>query len=489
MGDDKQVSPTLIGIPINKIELLNSKHLSGQPYGPLMRPGFSLYDLALAAFAGQKIMLREHFRCVEPIIRFSFQFYDEEIIPLRVAKRSERLDPPLIDVHLKYGHKERNKTNPAEANYIVTEIASLVRDPAYEFRSIGVVSLLGQHQAALINKKLLKEIGEDTFLRHQIICGDAAAFQGKERDIMFISMVAAPNDCRKVTAKPFQQRFNVALSRAKDRMYLVRSLDITDLEPDDLKARVLEHFRSPFGTVVEDEGDPINRCESNFEKEVYTRLTAGGYRVRPQFAVGNYRIDLVVESESDQRLAIELDGEKWHGPDRWWSDYKRQMALERMGWTFWRCWGSDWRLNSAECLADLRSVLDAMQIRPSAGAPTKSRFTEYRSLDTAPAFQDDDQPELPLCVAVGDAVELEITDAETPSRVTYTISATKDQPADGVIQVDSVLAQTLLRCAIGDDVDLNDGKTAIVVGIFKERADKEKTAPSARIYQFETQAP
>src|SRR6476469_9844468 len=61
---------------------------------------------------------------------------------------------------------------------------------------------------------------------------------------------------------------------------------------------------------------------------------------------------------------LRRDGEKWHGPDRWWADYKRQVTLERMGWTFWRCWGSDWRLDRAACLSDLHSVLGAMGILP-----------------------------------------------------------------------------------------------------------------------------
>ena len=157
VGDDKQVSPAAIGIPINKIELLSTRFLSNQPFGPLVRPGFSLHDLFLAVFANQKTMLREHFRCVEPIIRFSFQFYEQTIQPLRIPHASERLDPPLVDVRLTYGHKERNRTNPADANYIVNEIAGLLKYQAIGDRTIGIVSLLGFHQAALIEKTTAKK--------------------------------------------------------------------------------------------------------------------------------------------------------------------------------------------------------------------------------------------------------------------------------------------------------------------------------------------
>ena len=42
-----------------------------------------------AVFPNERLMLKEHFRCVEPIIRFSMQFYPEKMLPLRIpAARS-----------------------------------------------------------------------------------------------------------------------------------------------------------------------------------------------------------------------------------------------------------------------------------------------------------------------------------------------------------------------------------------------------------------
>jgi superfamily I DNA and/or RNA helicase len=62
-------------------------------------------------------------------------------------------------------------------------------------------------------------------LRHRIACGDSATFQGNERDIMFLSMVADPNSKMAQTANQFEQRFNIAMSRARDRIVLVRSVE------------------------------------------------------------------------------------------------------------------------------------------------------------------------------------------------------------------------------------------------------------------------
>jgi len=67
-------------------------------------------------------------------------------------------------------------------------------------------------------------------------------------------------------------------------------------------------------------------------------LTPGGKSAGVRVAC--YYIDFVIEGDGDRRLAIELDGDNYHGPDRWDADIRRQKMLERLGRTFWRCWGS-----------------------------------------------------------------------------------------------------------------------------------------------------
>ena len=57
--------------------------------------------------------------------------------------------------------------------------------------------------------------------------------------------------------------------------------------------------------------------------------------------VAGYRIDLVVEGEKG-RIAVECDGDQWHGPERYDYDMNRQRILERCGWKFWRVRGSDY---------------------------------------------------------------------------------------------------------------------------------------------------
>ena len=379
VGDDKQVSPTAAFLAEEKILQLKHNFLKEQPFAELLLPGISIYDLANAVFPGQRIMLTEHFRCVEPIIRFSMQFYNEPLIPLRIPKSSEKLTPPLIDVYVKGGRRdERSKVNEVEAGAIISKIKNLVSDQKYKGRSIGVVSLIGAKQAKYIQDQLLVELGEDIFQEYKIACGDASTFQGKERDIMFLSMVIGSGQGAVMSKRDAEQRMNVALSRARDRMYLYRSIQESDLKNEsDLRLKILRHFVFPM-PQMEQVDNPTDLCDSDFERDVYERLVKKGYNVIPQVKVGAFSIDLVVEGENDQRLAIELDGDKYHPPEKWMDDWRRQRTMERVGWKFWRCWGSSYTIDPEGCIDDLITVLNSMQIFPCEGNSGANIYTEQR---------------------------------------------------------------------------------------------------------------
>lgn len=379
VGDDKQVSPTGAFIAEEKILQLKHNFLHDQPNAELLLPGSSIYDLANSIYPAQRIMLSEHFRCVEPIIRFSMQFYTEPLIPLRIPKGSERIDPPLVDVFVKSGIRdERKKINESEIEAIVSEIKKITKASQYRHRTIGVISLIGGQQAHAIQEALLAELGEDIYQNHQITCGDAAMFQGKEKDIIFLSMVVGPGQGVVMSKREYEQRFNVALSRARDRMYLFRSITESDLSNEsDLRLRVLRHFQSPMPQMQQMD-NPLDMCDSDFERDVYKRLTGMGYFVTPQVKVGQYSIDLVVDGENDRRLAIELDGDKYHPPEKWADDFQRQRTMERVGWRFWRCWGSSYTVDPDGCIADLVNTMRELGIEPVGNRQRSNIYTEYR---------------------------------------------------------------------------------------------------------------
>jgi len=55
--------------------------------------------------------------------------------------------------------------------------------------SFGVVSLVGDEQAIEIDNLIRAHVSPDRYELHRVLCGNAAQFQGDERDVMFISLV------------------------------------------------------------------------------------------------------------------------------------------------------------------------------------------------------------------------------------------------------------------------------------------------------------
>jgi very-short-patch-repair endonuclease len=104
-----------------------------------------------------------------------------------------------------------------------------------------------------------------------------------------------------------------------------------------------------------------SRVDSPFEKQVLQRLVAAGYRVRSQWPVGAYRIDLVVEG-LNRKLAVECDGEKWHTPEQLQNDLERQAILERLGWIFVRIRGSLFFRDPDAAVAPVFAKLDHLDI-------------------------------------------------------------------------------------------------------------------------------
>jgi superfamily I DNA and/or RNA helicase len=112
VGDHKQVSPDAGFISALRIQELKQRFLAEQPYRDEMTPEKSLYELAVRVYSAANIMLREHFRCVPPIIAYSNRaHYGGQIQPIRIPNATERIDPPLVDIHVPGGERDKRDRN------------------------------------------------------------------------------------------------------------------------------------------------------------------------------------------------------------------------------------------------------------------------------------------------------------------------------------------------------------------------------------------
>lgn len=368
VGDHEQVSPDAVGEEINRTEQLIGEHLRGIPNSHLYDGKTSIYDIARQAFGGM-ISLLEHFRCVPEIIQFSNALcYQGRIKPLRESS-GILLKPHVIAHRVQGVRNESGKVNPREAEEIAALIAAATEMREYDGKTFGVITLLGEEQAIAIDRSLRRRLSEDVYTSRRILCGTAPQFQGDERDVVFLSLVDSPREgpLPLLERDNFKQRYNVAASRARDQLWVVYSLNPqTDLKPGDLRRRLIEYALDP-GTATQTLEAGAAQTESEFERQVFERLHLAGYKVTPQWKVGSYRIDLVVEG-GGKRLAVECDGDRYHSLDHLTDDMARQAMLERVGWRFARIRGSEFFRNPEAAMKPVFDWLERSGIQPEASS-------------------------------------------------------------------------------------------------------------------------
>ena len=462
VGDDKQISPDAVGVLRETVYKLMEEYLYDFKFKASFGVESSIFDHGKIRYGIHSIALREHFRCMPEIIRFSNDlcYSDTPLIPLRQYPQ-ERLTP-IVPVRVSDGYREGDGNrviNRPEAQAVVNKILELCNDEKYNDKTMGVIVLQGDAQAGLIEKQLLEQIGAEELEKRRLICGNPYSFQGDERDIIFLSMVAAPNERIGAMADSSdRRRFNVAASRARDQMWLFYSVDSNDLSRDCLRRRLLEFFQQTKPQIIagidcyelrrQSEGvnrsivKPPNPFDSWFEVDISLEIAGRGYQVLPQFKVGEKRIDLVVEG-GHARIAVECDGDVFHGVDNYENDMQRQRILERCGWVFFRVRSSEFYADKKSALSYLWKMLNERGITP------QGFVSEFEEENTA-SFSSDTA--LIHKVEVGDTV-VYIEEENPTEEHQALITRSGSNPEYGEININTPIAQALLGCHVGDLVD------------------------------------
>ena len=372
VGDHEQVSPEAVGLSFQAVEALIEEFLNEIPNKELYDGRTSVYDLARQSFSGS-IRLLEHFRCVDEIIAFSNALcYQGEIQPLRESSRLT-VKPPTPVVRVENGVSAK-RINQKEAEMIAALILACKEQPEYEESTFGVISMVGEEQALAVDKVLLKNMELTEYQERRIVCGNAAQFQGDERDVIFLSLVEHSEDGDALpirTAETFVKRFNVAASRARNQMWTIHSLDPeAHLKEGDLRRRLIEHALAPEKTMQELEESqvretsiPTDDPEYRYQYRIRRGLEKAGYRVLTDQVVGNYQLDLIVEGRGG-RVAITCDGANEHPPERLARSLEREAVLERLGWRFLRARASSYYLDPDKTVDWVLERLEELELEP-----------------------------------------------------------------------------------------------------------------------------
>mgnify|MGYP000426195737 FL=1 len=197
--------------------------------------------------------------------------------------------------------------------------------------------------------------------------------QGDERDIIIFSIAYSKDIKTGRVANRFgmlnqdggENRLNVAISRAKIKMYIIQSIEAEQLNIESTKnigpklfKQYLQYSRSISNGDKEESTSILNYLniekkgidnedifDSPFEEEVCEKLRNKNYEVHTQIGDSGYRIDLAIYdvTTSSYILGIECDGAMYHSSisarER---DIFRQNFLESRGWIIHRIWSRKW---------------------------------------------------------------------------------------------------------------------------------------------------
>ncbi|NLF02045.1 MAG: DUF4011 domain-containing protein [Anaerolineales bacterium] len=372
VGDEQQLPPT----PFFEIAMSDDDFASEE----YSEEGAFESILNLFGASERKRSLMWHYRSRrEGLIAFSNQhFYDGRLITFPGAGSADG-DTGVKLVPVPNGVYERGgtRTNRAE----VARVVELVREHAVRMphQSLGIVAF-SQAPAEAIDRALDDERAQSAEVEALFFRELEPAFvknlenvQGDERDVMIFSVGYGRDRQGKMSlnmgplnSEQGYRRLNVAITRARERVYLVSSISFGDIPEDPGKRSGVQALRAYLEYAVTGQlrmATTIGGAsESVFEEQVAEVLKARGYQVELQVGCSGYRIDMAVrhpERPGRYVIGVECDGATYHSSktarDR---DRLREQLLRDQGWTLYRIWSTDWFRSRDREIAKLVTAVD-----------------------------------------------------------------------------------------------------------------------------------
>ncbi len=384
VGDDKQVTPAPLGLSEEELSRIPIPFSGGDPYLSEQ----SLYDIARVHFSA--CMLKEHFRSVPEIIGYSNQLvYHNLIQPLRESSGSPL--KPVVSYEVEGLRDGEREVNWREAEEIVILMKACMEQPEYKDKSFGAISLLGSEQGRLIREIALRRIGLQPLEKVEFLAGTSHHFQGDERDVVFLSMVDDPDSADRDRGTPWdalERSYNVAVSRARDQLWVIHSVEVGDLPEGDIRRGLLEYAASPETSLTAG-GESVEA--PLFHREVANALRQRGFHVEEQWLVGSCRIDMAVLSR-DLRVAVSCEGEELGEEGRAEERQRKEAVLERLGWAFLHLRGSEFYRAPQKAMDDMEEKLRRYGVLPAgqeASAGKKRADLMARVMETAARIREE----------------------------------------------------------------------------------------------------
>lgn len=347
----------------------------------------SLLDYATTSNKYTSSMLRYHYRChYKELINFSnYAFYNGELVFASNIKGKETLPLETINVD---GSWDGEK-NIVEAKQVVKLVKDLLLTRK-DNETVGIVTLnVNQRdlildlfseeskkdkEFALLYRKERERKDENTGEDESLFVKNLESVQGDERDIIIFSISYTKNEKGKIGSalgeiqrQYGENRLNVAISRAKKKIYVIKSFMGQELSinednkgphffkkylcyADSLNSGDIEYSNNLLFSLVNEDKMPKNSddsiwLEDDIYNELINKIDSNLFEIRKSIEIGSFIINLAIYEKATNRclLNIECAGVSDYSSASEVSDsiYK-QYYLKVRGYNIYQVWVTDW---------------------------------------------------------------------------------------------------------------------------------------------------
>lgn len=368
----------------------------------------------------------------------------------------------------------KSRTNRKEAQAVVDEIVSRLRDPLTQNETLGVVTFSVAQQRLVEDmideargrypeiEPFFSDVEEPVFIKN------LETVQGDERDIILFSICYGPDaagiirmNFGPLNNKGGERRLNVAVTRARKQLLVFSTLCPEQIDLSRTSAVGVRHLKTFLDyakrghtAFVEEISVDGGEVESPFEQSVCDALVARGWEVDKQVGCSGYRIDLAVKDDripGRYLLGVECDGAHYHSAktarDR---DRIRQMVLENLGWRLHRIWSTDWWLQRPQEIEKLEQAIEKAKLTVDG--------TEEKVSAPSPAGAAPDAD-----IAFGDAPVETVTETKRVAGITAHRPSPPPAAPPAAPSRSGVLYASYLGAEISPEGDMHDPQNEAVV--------------------------
>ncbi len=294
--------------------------------------------------------LNEHYRSLPKIISFSNEYFYSGKLNIMTEKPINYKENSVKVFHI-LGKRTKSGINQKEASEIINHIKKIVDNCSTEIKSIGILSPF-RNQTDYLNKKINDSFNISTLEKHNILVGTAHAFQGEERDIMYISFVI--NDNTHFNVRRFIEKsdvFNVSITRAKSIQNIFYSFDNNRLAQKSILRKYIEYSKSKPHITHNDN----SIIHDKFALEVSTVFKKSGFDTFVSHPVAGFMMDLII-NKNNQSLGIDLIG--YPGDFEEVYSLNRYKMFKRAGFTIFPLPYMRWKMDKDLCVEKIKSQFD-----------------------------------------------------------------------------------------------------------------------------------